>query len=113
MRYAFDAAILFEDILLIPQALGQKLWFAEGEGPRLTPITNADSLNYDNFDKQLAPIYKTVSLLKKHLPEEKALIGFAGSPFTVASYMIAGRGTQNQALLLRLCKKMKARFSLL
>lgn len=109
-RYAFDAAILFADILLIPQALGQKLWFAEGEGPRLTPITNADSLNYDNFDKQLAPIYKTVSLLKKHLPEEKALIGFAGSPFTVASYMIAGRGTQNQAPAHALMQKDESAF---
>jgi uroporphyrinogen decarboxylase len=96
-RYGFDASIVFADILLLPQALGQKLWFAEGEGPRLEPIRNPDTLSLDAFDKTLAPVYKTIERLRHSLPEEVALIGFAGAPWTVASYMIAGRGTPDQA----------------
>ena len=96
-RYGFDASILFADILLIPQALGQKLWFETGEGPRLTPIENADTLSRDNALTHLAPIFDTVARLSKSLPAETALIGFAGAPWTVASYMVAGRGTPDQA----------------
>lgn len=95
-RFEFDAAILFADILLLPQALGQKLWFVEGEGPRLEPVYNADSLNAEVLHEHLAPVYKTVSLLRQNLPDHIPLIGFAGSPWTVASYMIAGRGTAAQ-----------------
>lgn len=95
-RFRFDAAILFADILLLPQALGQELWFEEGEGPRLNPVLNCDSLNPDGIHNHLAPVYETVTLLKKTLPEEVALIGFAGSPWTVATYMIAGKGTPAQ-----------------
>ena len=96
-RYGFDASILFADILLIPQALGQDLWFETGEGPRLTPIENADSLSRAGVMTHLAPICETVARLSKSLPEETTLIGFAGAPWTVASYMVAGRGTPDQA----------------
>ena len=96
-RYGFDAAILFADILLIPQALGQKLWFEAGEGPRLTPIAHADGLSLDPAKAFLAPICDTVHRLSKSLPEPVTLIGFAGAPWTVASYMVAGRGTPDQA----------------
>lgn len=96
-RYGFDASILFADILLIPEAMGQKLWFETGEGPRLTPISNGDSLNLDTVTDHLAPVIETVGRLNRSLPKETTLIGFAGAPWTVASYMVAGRGTPDQA----------------
>jgi len=99
-RFGFDASILFADILLVPQALGQKLWFAEGEGPRLEPVTTQEALaalSFAAFDQTLAPVFETVAGLKAALPRHVALIGFAGAPWTVASYMIAGRGTPDQA----------------
>lgn len=97
-RFGFDAAILFADILLIPQALGQKLWFETGEGPRLEPITSRRALKrIDAIHQTLDPIYETVSRVKAELNDETALIGFAGAPWTVATYMIAGRGTPDQA----------------
>ena len=99
-RYGFDAAILFADILLVPQALGADLWFENGEGPRLSTITGAEGLRAlkgrDDIHDTLAPIYETVKILARELPKETALIGFAGAPWTVASYMIAGRGTPDQ-----------------
>ncbi len=99
-RYGFDAAILFADILLIPKALGADLWFVTGEGPRLSTITTdadfAKIKNADDVHDHLAPIYETVKILARELPEETALIGFAGAPWTVATYMIAGRGTPDQ-----------------
>ena len=95
-KYAFDASILFADILLIPDALGQKVWFVEGEGPRLEPVSSPDTLSLDNLSHHMQPVYKTVSLLKQRLPDDTTLIGFAGSPWTVATYMIAGRGTPDQ-----------------
>ena len=99
-RYGFDAAILFADILLLPQALGAELWFENGEGPRLSTITGAKGLaalkGRDDIHDTLAPIYETVRILARELPKETALIGFAGAPWTVASYMIAGRGTPDQ-----------------
>lgn len=99
-RYGFDAAILFADILLIPQALGADLWFVTGEGPRLSTITTqaeVDALKpVEAIHDTLSPIYETVKLLSKGLPEETTLIGFAGAPWTVATYMIAGRGTPDQ-----------------
>ena len=97
-RYDFDAAILFADILLIPQALGQELWFATGEGPRLTPVTGAETLKpVDEIHETLNPVYETVARLSRSLPDRTTLIGFAGAPWTVATYMIAGRGTPDQA----------------
>ena len=99
-RYGFDAAILFADILLIPEALGADLWFVTGEGPRLSTITTdadvAKIKSADDVHDHLAPIYETVKILARELPEETALIGFAGAPWTVATYMIAGRGTPDQ-----------------
>lgn len=99
-RYGFDAAILFADILLIPQALGADLWFVTGEGPRLSTITGADDFaklkGASDVHEHLAPVYETVKILSKELPSETALIGFAGAPWTVATYMIAGRGTPDQ-----------------
>jgi uroporphyrinogen decarboxylase len=99
-RYGFDAAILFADILLVPQALGADLWFVTGEGPRLSTITSQASFDAlkpaSDIHDTLAPIYETVRILSRELPSETALIGFAGAPWTVATYMIAGRGTPDQ-----------------
>ena len=99
-RYGFDAAILFADILLVPQALGAELWFVTGEGPRLSTVTNesdfAKLVHASDIHGTLAPIYETVRILRRELPEETSLIGFAGAPWTVATYMIAGRGTPDQ-----------------
>ncbi len=99
-RYGFDAAILFADILLLPQALGADLWFVTGEGPRLSTITTADELAQlkplDAVHDTLNPIYETVKILSQELPKETTLIGFAGAPWTVATYMIAGKGTPDQ-----------------
>jgi uroporphyrinogen decarboxylase len=99
-RYGFDAAILFADILLVPQALGADLWFETGEGPRLSTITSRADLERlkpaGAIHDTLAPIYETIRILTRALPRDTALIGFAGAPWTVASYMIAGRGTPDQ-----------------
>lgn len=99
-RFGFDAAILFADILLLPQALGADLWFETGEGPRLSTVTTqADfaALKPANaIHDRLAPVYETVRILSRELPADVALIGFAGAPWTVATYMIAGRGTPDQ-----------------
>ena len=109
-RYGFDAAILFADILLIPQALGQELWFETGEGPRLTPIIDGDALRLDGVQAHLAPIAETVKRLSDSLPSQTTLIGFAGAPWTVASYMVAGRGTPDQAPARALAQKDPSAF---
>jgi uroporphyrinogen decarboxylase len=99
-RYGFDAAILFADILLVPQALGADLWFETGEGPRLSTITSAADLDrlkpVEAIHETLAPVYETVRILAHELPKDVTLIGFAGAPWTVATYMVAGRGTPDQ-----------------
>ena len=99
-RYGFDAAILFADILLLPQALGADLWFVTGEGPRLSTIQTQEDFDKlkskDEIHETLNPVYETVRILSRELPEETTLIGFAGAPWTVATYMIAGRGTPDQ-----------------
>ena len=99
-RYGFDAAILFADILLLPQALGADLWFENGEGPRLSTITSMAGVKAlkpkEDIHDKLAPIYETVRILARELPRETTLIGFAGAPWTVATYMIAGRGSKDQ-----------------
>ncbi len=99
-RYGFDAAILFADILLVPQALGADLWFVTGEGPRLSTVTTQadfDKLGpVSDIHETLSPIYQTVRLLTEALPRETTLIGFAGAPWTVATYMIAGKGIPDQ-----------------
>lgn len=99
-RYGFDAAILFADILLVPQALGADLWFVTGEGPRLSTVATQASFDAlrpaEAVHETLAPVYETVRILARELPSDTALIGFAGAPWTVATYMIAGRGTPDQ-----------------
>ena len=99
-RFGFDAAILFADILLVPQALGADLWFEPGEGPRLSTVTGPADLAklrpVADIHETLSPIYQTVRILTGELPAETTLIGFAGAPWTVATYMIAGQGTPDQ-----------------
>lgn len=100
-RYGFDAAILFADILLLPQALGADLWFVTGEGPRMSTVTTEDDFaklgQGEMIHDTLNPIYETVRRVSRDLPSETALIGFAGAPWTVATYMIAGQGTPDKA----------------
>jgi uroporphyrinogen decarboxylase len=100
---ALDAAILFSDILIVPFALGQNLTFVAGEGPRLSPLlldTQIDELQ--PYPARLEPIYETVAKVRERLDPAKALIGFSGSPWTVATYMIAGQGSRDQAEARRL-----------
>jgi uroporphyrinogen decarboxylase len=99
-RFGFDAAILFADILLVPQALGLDLAFEAGEGPRLSPVASDEAMARlrppEAVHDTLAPVYETLRLLARELPSDVALIGFAGAPWTVATYMIAGCGTTDQ-----------------
>jgi len=108
-RFGFDAAIVFADILLLPQALGRKLWFETGEGPRLEPLTTMDAVERlapnEAMHTHLAPVYETMRRLSTALPAQTALIGFAGAPWTVATYMIAGRGKDQQAGALTLMRE--------
>jgi len=99
-RYDLDAAIMFADILLIPDALGQNVSFREGEGPVLEPVRDREALarlGGDGLHEKLSPIYETVRRLAESLPPAVTLIGFAGAPWTVATYMVEGRGSPNQA----------------
>ncbi|MEP3334275.1 uroporphyrinogen decarboxylase [Sedimentitalea sp.] len=116
-RYGFDAAILFADILLIPQALGADLWFVTGEGPRLSTVTTQGDFDVlkpaDAIHDTLSPIYDTLRILTGALPSDTTLIGFAGAPWTVATYMIAGRGTPDQGPAHALREENKALFEAL
>lgn len=97
-RFAFDGAILFSDILIVPHAIGQDLWFEAGEGPRLAPtMAEARIRDLKPRMERLAPIYDTVRRVRAELSPETTFLGFAGSPWTVATYMIAGRGSREQA----------------
>jgi len=99
-RYGLDAAILFSDILVVPHALGQALNYVEGEGPKLDPVTDAggiDRLSADRLHQVLGPVYETVGRVAAALPPETALIGFAGAPWTVATYMVEGGGSKEYA----------------
>lgn len=96
-RFDFDAAILFSDILVVPHALGQKVTFEEGVGPLLEPLeTNFGFLDSSTLEERLAPVFETVSRVRRALADNKVLIGFCGAPWTVATYMIAGRGGNEQ-----------------
>jgi uroporphyrinogen decarboxylase len=98
-----DAAILFSDILIVPFAIGQNLSFVAGEGPRLTPPLVSAALDGLNpFPARLEPIYETVRKVKAELEASKTLIGFAGAPWTVATYMVAGQGSRDQSETRRL-----------
>ena len=97
-RYGFDAAILFSDILVIPHALQQNVWFVEGEGPKLEPLKGDADLSILKPDAvlgHLQPVFETVSKISANLPMETALIGFAGAPWTVATYMIEGGSSRD------------------
>jgi uroporphyrinogen decarboxylase len=99
-RYGFDASILFSDILVVPDALGQSVSFNEGEGPRLEPIRESAGLGRlkpDQTGKKFAIICETVARLRQDLPKETALIGFCGAPWTVATYVVGGQGSSDQA----------------
>ena len=96
-RFGFDGAILFSDILIIPYAMGQKLEFLAGEGPRLSPKLVDHALSsLEAVPQRLSPIYQTVAKVKAELGPETTLLGFAGSPWTVATYMVAGEGSRDQ-----------------
>lgn len=97
-RFGFDAAILFSDILVVPHALGQNLWFAEGEGPRMEPRMADTPLEaLTPAPERLEAVLETVRKVKALLPPEVTFIGFAGAPWTVATYMVEGRGSKDQA----------------
>jgi uroporphyrinogen decarboxylase len=99
-RFGFDAAILFSDILIVPLAFGRKVEFLVGEGPKLEPLADAAALSglHETIDgKVLAPIYETVARVKSQLDSKTTLIGFCGAPWTVATYMVAGEATPDQA----------------
>jgi len=99
-RFGFDAAILFSDILVVADALGQKVWFEEGHGPRLEPVEQEADLARlapERAGETFAPVYETVSLVSAALSADTALVGFCGGPWTVATYMVAGRSTTDQA----------------
>lgn len=107
-----DAAILFSDILIVPFAIGQNLSFVTSEGPRLTPpLANADLDDLTPYLARLEPVYETVRRVKAALPAGKTLIGFAGSPWTVATYMIAGQGSRDQSEARRLAYGDPKRFA--
>jgi len=99
-RFAFDAAIVFSDILIVPYALGQKVEFIEGDGPRLEPVSDAKAimgLDQANAGKAFGPVYETVERVVAELPQAVPLIGFCGAPWTVATYMVEGGGSKDQA----------------
>ncbi len=97
-RFGLDAAIIFSDILVIPDALGQKVWFAEGEGPKLEALTDPaqfGALSRGRLPEHLAPVYRAIRDVRAALPADTALLGFAGAPFTLACYMIEGGGSRD------------------
>lgn len=110
-RFGFDGAILFSDILIVPHALGQNLWFEVGEGPRLAPLMSdglLDGLVHDR--SRLETIAETVKRVVAQLPSETTMLGFAGSPWTVATYMVAGQGSKDQGPARRLAYRDPAAF---
>ena len=97
-RFGFDAAILFSDILTVPEALGQKVTFTEGEGPSLKPVTSAKGFNEDRaqWANYFEPVYEALRLTRAGLPTDTGLLGFAGAPWTLATYLAAGAGGDEQ-----------------
>jgi uroporphyrinogen decarboxylase len=112
-RFGFDAAIIFSDILVVPHALGREVRFEAGEGPRLEPLTAAEigGLRTDLDLAALAPVYEALRLTREQLDPAVTLIGFCGAPWTVATYMVAGRGTPDQAPARLLAYREPAAFS--
>jgi uroporphyrinogen decarboxylase len=111
-RFGFDGAILFSDILVVPHALGQGLAFLEGEGPRLSPKLGDGSLaGLKPQVERYEPIYETVRQVRRQLPDGVTLLGFAGAPWTVATYMVAGEGSRDQAATRSLAYRDPAAFA--
>ncbi len=111
-RFGFDGAILFSDILIVPHALGQTLSFTVGEGPRLAPrMDSACPTELTAAPQHLEAIYRTVEKVAATLPSETTFLGFAGSPWTVATYMVAGEGSRDQAPARLMAYRDRARFS--
>jgi uroporphyrinogen decarboxylase len=111
-RFGFDGAILFSDILVIPHAMGQDLWFETGEGPRLTPRLAESRLEeFVPAPERLAPVIDTVRKVSAALPAETTFLGFAGSPWTVATYMVHGQGSKDQAEARRMAHAEPERFA--
>jgi uroporphyrinogen decarboxylase len=110
-RFGFDGAILFSDILVIPHAMGQDLWFETGEGPRLAPpLAGHDFRRLVPVPERLGPVFETVRKVATALPPETTFLGFAGSPWTVATYMVAGQGSKDQAETRRMAYGQPERF---
>lgn len=110
-RFGFDGAILFSDILVVPHALGQDLWFEAGEGPRLAPkLVDATLDALTKAPERLFPVIETVRQVKALLPAATTFLGFAGSPWTVATYMVAGQGSREQAETRRFAYRDPAAF---
>lgn len=115
-RFQFDAAIVFSDILIVPHALGQKVEFVEGEGPKLEPVSDGKaiaSLDRGPAGKALAPVYETIERVVSELPKSVPLIGFCGAPWTVATYMVEGGSSKDQAKARLLAYSDPATFELL
>jgi len=113
-RFGFDAAILFSDILVIPHAMGQDLWFETGEGPRLAPRLAQSALeDFIPAPERLRPVLDTVRKVSDSLPPETTFLGFAGSPWTVATYMVHGQGSKDQSEARRMAHVEPERFSAL
>lgn len=113
-RFGFDGAILFSDILIVPYAMGQELWFEAGEGPRLAPRLAQQALERLTPDlSRLEPIYDTVRKVAAALPHDTAFLGFAGSPWTIATYMVHGQGSRDQSETRRMAYNEPARFAAL
>jgi uroporphyrinogen decarboxylase len=112
-RFGMDGAILFSDILLVPQALGQKLWFEPNGGPKLSALHNdsdVEELNFDNLSQTLAPVYAAIRTIIAQLPPATTLLGFAGAPWTVATYMIEGGSSRDFAKILAWVARQDGRF---
>lgn len=110
-RFGFDGAILFSDILVVPHALGQRLWFETGEGPRLAPpLIDSALASLEAAPERLDAVYATVARVAAALPPQTTFLGFAGSPWTVATYMVAGQGSKDQAAARRMALSDPAAF---
>ena len=113
-RFGMDGAILFSDILIVPHAMGQGLSFGPGEGPQLTPaLADGDFSQLEPNPLHFAKIYETVAKVRKAIDPQVTMLGFAGSPWTVATYMVAGHGSKDQAETRRLAYKDPGRFQAL
>ncbi len=110
-RFGFDGAILFSDILIVPHALGQDLWFEAGEGPRLAPpLVDGAWQQLETAYQHFEPVWRTVELTRAQLAEDVTMLGFIGSPWTVATYMVAGQGSKDQGAARALAYRDPAAF---